>query len=341
MSKLSKQHIGKWLAYFCAMALSAAALWAAIKLGAPPGDSPRPPLVIALPMQISAGAVFIGLDQKIFDRHNVQVSPRPFALGKQALQSMLLGNADLAVVADTPFMLAVAQGESIAAVATIFGSQRALALLARKDRGITSAADLVGKTVATTFGTNHQFFLDALLEANHIAKASLTISDLKIDAIAEALSSGRVDAATVLQPELARLQKTLGANATTLYGEDLFVHRFLLVGKQAYLARHAEEIRLLLAAWHEANGFVHARPAEARTIVAKSLGITATQLEGAFDANDFYLTLDQSLLLALSNQTRWAMQQGIVPAGPIPNYLNYLQQAPLLAVLPDAVKIIR
>ena len=38
-----------------------------------------------------------------------------------------------------------------------------------------------------------------------------------------------------------------------------------------------------------------------------------------FDPQDYVISLDQALLLALEDQTRWAMKKGLTPNGPMPN----------------------
>ena len=303
----------------------------------------HPPLkvTIALPTQMSVGGLFVGQNQHLFEKHGLDVSIQPFILGKQALQSVLDGKADLAAVADTPFMLAIMHGEKIAAVSTIFGSRKSMALVARRDRGIAKVEDLDGKTVGTIFGTNAQFFLDKLLLVHGVPKELVKIVGLKPNELVDALVAGRVDAVTVWNPDLTILDNKLGERAIDLYAEDFFVYRFVLVGKQEYIARHPAEVRQVLFAMEESTRFIQEHPEQARVIISKSIGIDPVLMSGYFDPNDFYLTLDQTLLLALGDQTRWAMKQGLVPVADVPNYLHYIRQEPLESVLPSAVKIIR
>ncbi|MES2825162.1 MAG: NrtA/SsuA/CpmA family ABC transporter substrate-binding protein [Pseudomonadota bacterium] len=304
------------------------------------GSDPLPIVTIATPTQISAGAFYVAQQQNIFTKHRLDVSIQPFLLGKQALQSVLQDKADLAILADAPFMFAVMNGEKIAALTTIFGSRRTMAIVARKDRGITTAEDLNGKTVGTIFGTNAQFFIDTLLLTRAIPKSSVTIVDIKPEVLVETLVRGEVDAVTVWHPDLARLQQLMQDKIVTLYDEDIFVYRFILVGKQDYIDQHPAEVRQVLLAISEATQFIHEQPSQAKAILGQNLKMDPMLLHKAFDANDFYLTLDQTLLLALSDETRWAMKQGLVQ-GPIPNYLDYIRQEPLESVLPNAIKIIR
>ncbi|MDB5816330.1 MAG: transporter, periplasmic substrate-binding protein NMT1/THI5-like [Rhodocyclales bacterium] len=298
-------------------------------------------VTIALPTGISVGAFYVGLNQKIFDKHGLKVIAQPFILGKDALQSVLNGKSDLAVVADVPFMFSVMHGDKIGTVATVFGSRRTMAVVALKDHGIVKAQDLRHKTVGTIFGTTAQYFLDTLLVANGIEKADVTIVNLKAGTVVEALQSGKVDAVTAWHPDLAKLQHALGDRATSIYDEDMYVYRFILIGKPDYLIRHAAEVRQVLAALDESTRFIHGQPTQAQTIFGKYIGVDESLVKEAFLPNDFYLSLDQTLLLALGNETRWAMKQGFTPAGPVPNYLDYIAQEPLKAVLPGAVKIIQ
>jgi len=339
---LKKQGSGKRFIFIVfVICLLGAALWSALNFGSSRQSTALRNITIALPTQVSAGALYVGLDQHIFEKHGLHVVIQPFVLGKQALQSMLAGNADFAILADTPFMFAVTRGEKIATVATIFGSRRTMAVVARKDHGIDDAGDLSEKNIGTTFGTNAQYFVDALLVAHSVPKASVTIVDMKPEALVEAIKSEKLDAVTAWQPDLAKLEEALGDRCVTIYGEDIFVYRFLLVGKQDYLVKHADDVRDTLAAIEEATLYIHEHPAVAQRVIGRSLGMDGALLSKTFDPNDFNLSLDQTLLLALSDETRWAMRQGMVPMAPIPNYLDYLYQEPLESVLPSAVKIIR
>lgn len=298
-------------------------------------------IVLALPLQLSSGALLVAQDRGYFNSNGIDVTLQPFMLGKQAWNSVLQGSADLAVMADTPFMLAVMRGEKIALVTSLYGSRNAMAIVARKDRGIASAHDLAGKTIATMFGTNTHYFLDKMLMVHGVARASVTVVNLSPHQIAAALQSGEIDAATLWQPMLSNVVRAMGNRVVTLYGQDIFVFRFVLVGTPEYIDHHPTEVRRLVAAIADANRYIAQQPVAARSIMETAIGIDSTLLPDAFEAADFELGLDQSLLLALDDETRWAIRTGIVSAAPVPNYLTVIRQQALDAVLPSANQIIR
>jgi ABC-type nitrate/sulfonate/bicarbonate transport system substrate-binding protein len=123
---------------------------------------------IAVPMQISSATVIVASGQGLFDKAGVDVISQPFALGRDALQSVLNGQSDLAVVADTPLMFALLDGADISILAGVSQGRRSLAVVGRKDRGIERLQDLQGKSVGLSLGTNLTYFLDALLQVNGV-----------------------------------------------------------------------------------------------------------------------------------------------------------------------------
>ena len=64
-------------------------------------------------------------------------------------------------------------------------------------------------------------------------------------------------------------------------------------------------------------------------------------MAGPFDPQNYYLSLDDTVLRALSEQTRWAMRQQMVPQGPVPDYLIMIDPAPLREARPGAVRFVR
>ena len=307
----------------------------------PAAVQPAIALSIALPVQLSAGAFFVADQQQLFARQGLAVQLKRFLLGKQALQQVLEGGADFAVVADTPFVLALLKGERIAALATVYSSRKSIAIVGRRDSGVSDIASLAGKRVGAVLGTNAEFFLDTMLEVHDVNRAQVQVVNLKPDQLTSAFRERRVDAVTVWNPDLALLGQEFGPQAVAIYGEDLFVYRFLLVARQAYIDSHEAQVRQLLTALRQGNDFIKDNPERARTRLGGAIGMEPRLLMHAFDPTDFTLVLDQSLLLTLSAQMRWAAAKGLAAPGPMPDYRDFVRAAPLNAVAPDANRIIR
>lgn len=299
-----------------------------------------PKISIAVPTQVSSALMLVASKQDLFLKEGVNVASHPFDFGKDALQAVLNGQADLAVVADTPVMFALLDGADIAMVAGISQSRRALAIVAHSGRGIQRIQDLKGKTIGVTKGTNMPYFLDAMLQAHGVPSEAVAVTDLRTDDGIGAFKAGRLDAVVVFQPFLAKLQSEMGNRIAVFYGDDVYAFRFMLVGKPSYIDSHPQEVRAVLRALIAAQQAIRANPVEARHAVGAALTMDDATMAQLFDPEDYAVSLDQSMLLALDDQTRWAMKKGIAVPRPMPNYLNFMKYQDLEAVLPTAVTIV-
>jgi hypothetical protein len=57
--------------------------------------------------------------------------------------------------------------------------------------------------------------------------------------------------------------------------------------------------------------------------------------------NQFSLSLDQSLILAMQDESRWLISNNLTTATSIPNFQNYIYIDGLNSVKPQSVNIIR
>lgn len=305
--------------------------------------SPRLPVekvTIAVPTQINSAMMIAAATQGLFQKAGVEVISKPFTLGKDALKSVIDGKADLAVVADTPLMFALIGGNKLVIVAGISQSRRSLAIVTRNDRGINRIEDLSGKSVGLSMGTNLTYFLDMILQNHGIPSDNVKLVDLNTEEVISAFKQGRVDAAVVFQPNLGRLTAEIGNRIKVFYGEDVYSFRFMLTGKASYVDSHPQEIRRILRALVAAEQSIRNHPTQASLAVGNAVGVDDTLMSEVFDPGNYVVSLDQSMLLALDDQSRWAMQRGLVSAGPVPNYLNIVRYQHLEAILPSAVKLV-
>ncbi len=300
---------------------------------------PVEPVTIAVPNLINSATMIVATTQGLFQKAGVEVASKPAPLGKDALQSVIDGKADLAVVADTPLMFAILGGHELAVVAGISQNRRSLAIVTRNDRGIRQIEDLSGKSVGLSMGTNLTYFLDMILQNHGVPSDNVKLVDLSTEEVISAFKEGRIDAAVVFQPNLIRLTAEMGDRIKLFYGEDVYSFRFLLAGKASYVDSHPQEIRRILKGLVAAEQSIRNHPTEARLAVGNAVGVDDTIMSKIFHPGDHVIFLDQSMLLALDDQSRWAVQRGLVNAGPVPNYLDILRYEHLEAAHPSAVKL--
>jgi sulfonate transport system substrate-binding protein len=276
-----------------------------------------------------------------FLQEGLEVTMRTHPYGKRALEDMLAGNADFATVAETPVMFAIMKGEKISLIATIQSSDINNAILARKDKGILTPGDLKGKKIAATLGTTSDYFLDAVLGTHGISRKDVDVVDMKAEIIPDALAHGDIDAASTFAPYMAITQKKLGEGVITFQDRDIYRWTFNVVAKQEFIRNNHAKVGKMLQALVRAEEFVRGNPAEAQKIVADFSGIEIGVVRGIWPDTDFTVTLEQPLILALEDESRWAINGRLTEARAVPNYLDFIYFDGLNSVKPSALRILR
>ena len=122
---------------------------------------------------------------------------------------------------------------------------------------------------------------------------------------------------------------------------SIYTETFNLVSIRTVSRQRPETINRVLRALVKAEGYVAANTGESQRIIAEFSGIDAELLTGIWNDYQYNLSLNQSLLFNLEDQARWAIKNGLVERGEMPNFFEALYIDGLKAVKPDAVRIIK
>lgn len=312
--------------------------WSSSQFQKPAG--PPEKLVIAGGNQPNNGSVYVALAKGYFAHEGLDVTFHPYPSGKDALNSVLEGKADMAIPAETPIMFSGLRGEKLAVVATIAASDKIPAIIARKDRGISSPGDLKGKKTGVYLGTTSQFFLDIWLTSHRIPREGVRVVNLKPEEMVDALVNGDVDAISIWNPQAHRAQKELGANAVAFYGEGIYRITFGLVAAPSLVKEKPETVKRVLRALVRASNFMAQNREESIRIAAEQTKTDKVAIGDVWNDYSFAVTLDQSFLTALEDEARWAIKNKLTEATQVPNYLNFIYLDGLKAVRPEGVTII-
>jgi len=181
-----------------------------------------------------------------------------------------------------------------------------------------------GKKIAVTSGTILDFFLDATLTLHGISRKEVEVVDLKVGEMADALARGDIDAISTFSHYKALTQKNLGDRVITFQDKDIYQETFNVVATQEYIRNNRDTIKKMLRALVRAEGFVRENPAEAQKNVADFSGIDRDIIRDIWADSNFGVTLDQTLILALEDESRWAIRNGMTGVKEVPNYLDFI-----------------
>lgn len=306
----------------------------------PLNKEPLQKITLAYTTQPDCALVHIAVTNKYFLEEGLDIQPQLHTFGKAALSSVLAGKADLATVAETPVMFAALKGEKIYIVTNISTSNKNTAVIGKKDRGISVSADLKGKRIGFTPGTTGEFFMDSFFTANGIVRKDVELISLRPEEMSAALKADKVDAVVTWNFPLIIIRKELGSNGATLFDTDIYTETFNVSVKQEFVQKNPETIKKFIRGLLKAEKFINEHPDEAQSVVALALNVDKALIGEIWKDFDYRVSLDQSLLIVLEDETRWAVSNSLVDrSAKIPNYLDYIHTESLKSIKPEAVKI--
>ncbi len=292
-------------------------------------------------MNIALASLFhVAQTQDYFRQEGVEVIPQPHITGVAAVQSLIKGESDLAISSDTPFVLAVLNGEKLTMLASLASSSRYNVIIARKDRGVLLPNNLKGKKVGVVAGSTAHFFLHSLLVANGLSHRDIILKYYEAgEPIRTALKNGDVDAISYWSNAVSLLEQSLGDEAVYFYDETLYSDNACLSSKPEFVRTHPEAIRKILRALLRAELYIRTHPDMVKKDVAVFTGNEQTVFNKAWETITFRLALDAALLVSLEDQTQWAIRHDLAAKQAMPDYREYMAPDFLRSVKPSAVRL--
>ncbi len=286
------------------------------------------------------GAVFVAKGMGYFKEEGIDLEIKKFGSGKTSFEAMLKGDIDIAAVADTPIVIESFNSKDFNIIAGMYTSYDDK-VIARKDKGINSVADLKGKKVGLTKGTNAQFVLDLLLIYNQIPSSEVEVVDIKPMDLVPALKNGDVDAISAWEPIPFEAEQVLQGKTIKFLNEEFYRKIFYFALKKDFARDNPGVVKRFIKTIDRANTFLRENEDQSQTIVAEALNIDKEAVVRGWKEGKFTLFLDQALIVSIEDQARWAIKNKLTDATKVPNYLDYIYFDALEAVKPKSMTIIR
>jgi len=216
-------------------------------------------------------------DQKIlekeFEKDAITIRWVQSLGSNKALEFLNASSLDFGSTAGAAALIARLNGNPIKSI-YVYSKPEWTALVTRKDSGITKVADLKGRRVAVTRGTDPHIFL-----VRALAEAGLTEKDVKLVLLQHAdgrtaLERGDVDAWAGLDPMMAASE--IEGGAVIFYRKPEANTWGILNVREAFAKEHPELVTRVLAAYEKARAWAIAHPAE-----LKALFVSFTKLPDA------------------------------------------------------------
>lgn len=300
----------------------------------------REPVTLGLARESLAALAMVARERGYFAEAGLDVTVKEYKSGQLALAGFLAGETAIATTADIPIAFESLVRQDFGIIATIGSSDNEPRIVARKDLGIATPADLRGKRMATQRASAVHFFLHMFLLQNGMTADDMTVSFMKPDELVKALTEGRIDAFSMREPYISQALKAVGEKGVVFSQPGLYRKTFNVVAANDVLKGRPQVARKVLEALLRAEIYALEHPQQAMEIVAKGLGAPPTEVAELWTDANLKVSLDQSLLISLENEAQWIIGNKLTHIVQAPSYLELLHLDALKAVDPILVSVI-
>jgi ABC-type nitrate/sulfonate/bicarbonate transport system substrate-binding protein len=319
--------------------LVAASVLGAFYLGTSQQNKKQESLTLGLMSIEVEGLIYIADSRGYFSDNGLNVNVKDYVSGLAAVNGLLNGEVNIATGSDFVLAGKVLANKSLVSIGNIdkfsIGS-----LLVRTDHGINNASDLIGKRIGVALGTVAEYNLERFLDSNGIGTSQVILVNIPPLFTPAALTNGSVDAAYTTKAYYEMVIGPIPSNVLAWNASNDRFTNYLAITAQNWALNHPDTVKRFLQALYQAEQFVISNPADSKEIVRVALNDTDAYVQQVWPENQFTLTLDQSLVLAMEDQTRWMIRSNLTTS-PVPDFLNCIYLDGLQAVDPGSVNIIR
>ena len=277
-------------------------------------------------------------DKNFFIDNGLNVTFKYYDVGLNTVKGMQNGEVDMAWCAEYILVGQVLGKQNIQTIASVAKTDLT-SIIARRDRGIETVSDLYGKKIGVVRGTVMEYFLGRFLELNGLRISDVTLVNITLGQSADLVINGSLDAVVSFPPYTETARQQLGDNAVGWSIQSRQEIYGLITCRADWIPQHQEVVKRFLNAISQAEDYMIQHPDEAKDIVQKKMNYTRDYMAAVWSRNDFSLSLDQSLVVAMENEARWMIKNRLTFETEVPDFLNYIYVEGLNSIKPGSVDI--
>lgn len=210
----------------------------------------------------------------------------------RSLEFLNSGSSDFASTSGISALVSRANGQPVRTI-YINNTQEASVLVVRKDSPVKSIADLKGKKVAATKGTDPFFFLLRALHANGLKKDDVELVHLQHPEGRVALVQGSVDAWAGLDPFLAASE--LDDGSRVIYRNPAFSSYGFLNTSDDFIKKYPDYLTRVLTVYERARLWILAHPDEIAQLVSDESKQSLDVIKRQLTRSDFTKPIPEAL----------------------------------------------
>jgi ABC-type nitrate/sulfonate/bicarbonate transport system substrate-binding protein len=283
-----------------------------IRIGYPSGMNGQVPVVLE-----KAG---------IAPKHQLAAEFTAFQYGPPMMEGLVSGQLDAVVTSFLPPLTLSAKAPgTIKFVATL--GQSSHSLLVPRDSPARTLTDLKGKKIGVSVGSeSHLDLILALRDAKLDPKTDVELVNLQPNELPAALEKGLVDSALIRQPQVLRLEESLGVKKI-----ETWPFRFTSIVRTEYLNSNPDAVKRYVEALKDAVLYIATNPDQSATWFAESQRLNPEVVKKLAGENPLYaankredikIEIDDAFKKLLVERSQAAIDNGLVKAKVDPTTLT-------------------
>jgi NitT/TauT family transport system substrate-binding protein len=288
----------------------------------------------------SSELVYVARDQHLFENNGINLTIKNFDTSGSAISSLTKNDVDLTTSGEYPFVVNVLSSQNLSLIGTMDKFQ-AFYIIGNKDRGIDRIADLNGKNIGVVRQSLMEFYLGRFLDIHGSNIHNVNMVNVAPGEWVNAIANGTVDAIVVSQSYLSQVQAHLSDKMIvwSVQGDQLAYG--IIFGKTSWINQHQALVNRFLKSLAQAQDYMSNHLTNAKNILQSQLKYNNSYLQELWPNHQFSLSLDQSLVLAMEDESRWMMRNDFTNKTKVPDFLNYMYINGLESVSPGSVNVFR
>ncbi len=253
-----------------------------------------------------------GILEKALEADGIKVRWVLSAGSNKALEFLNAGSIDFGSTAGAAALIGKINGNPIKSI-YVYSRPEWTALVTSAKSEITKVADLKGKRVAVTRGTDPHIFL-----VRALADAKLTEKDVKLVLLQHAdgrlaLERGDVDAWAGLDPMMAAAEVESGAKLFYRKPEDNTWG--ILNVREAFANENPALVKKVLAAYEQARAYALANPAEVKKVLVDATKLSDAVIERQLTRTELtHSAIGQAQIDGITAAGLALKEAGVLPA---------------------------
>ena len=238
-----------------------------------------------------------------------------FPSGPPLLEALNAGALEVGVAGNAATVIAQAAADSpLVYLAVSVPNPHGDAILVPKDSPIRTLADLKGKTIAFTRGSNAQYFLIRALQHAHIGLDEVRQAGLSPTDARAAFESGSVDAWIIWDPFYADAQLNLGARVL-IDGTGLVDDSVFYVSTRSAADKHRQILQIVVDEIEKTERWMQAHPDDAARQLAEATSLPLNIWQTALSRHSYGVkAVDQKAIDSQQSIADTFYSLGLLPA---------------------------